>query len=128
MNIALNPDTVYPPLGPYSQTVKVPRDAELLFVAGQVGMDAEGRLAEGPRKQAEQAFRNVVACLRAQGMRRRDLVKITVYLTDPRYIDDYRAARNKVLGEVRPTSALLIVQSLFTPDILVEVEAWAAKS
>ena len=69
MNIALNPDTVYPPLGPYSQTVKVPRDAELLFVAGQVGMDAKGRLADGPRKQSEQAFRNVVACLRAHGMR-----------------------------------------------------------
>jgi len=61
-------------------------------------------------------------------MRKQDLVKITVFLTDARHIADYRAARARLLGDaVRPASTLLIVAGLASPDMLIEVEAWAAK-
>jgi enamine deaminase RidA (YjgF/YER057c/UK114 family) len=40
-------------------------------------------------------FRNIVACLREHKMRKSDLVKFTVFLTDPRYVEAYRAARKK---------------------------------
>ena len=62
-------------------------------------------------------------------MGREDLVKFQVFLTDPRFVDDYRAARRDVIGDdYRPPSTLLIVQGLATADILVEIEAFAAKS
>ena len=129
MNEHLNPDSVYPPLGAYTQTIRVPRDAEWLGIAGQVGMTRQGRLAAGIEKQAEQAFRNVLACLRANKMGKQDLVKFTVYLTDSRHVAGYRAARKKVIGdEVLPTSTLVIVDGLASPDMLIEVEAWAAKA
>ena len=129
MNQPLNPKTVRKPAGAYTHTIKVPKDAAWLVISGQVGVDAKGRLAEGVRKQTEQVLRNILACLRANGMSKGDLVKFTVYLTDSRYIDDYRAARRKMIGDdTLPTSTLVIVDGLASPDMLVEIEAWAARA
>jgi len=129
MNEHVNPKKVHKPLGAYSHSVKVPRDAEWLVMAGQVGVDAKGKLQDGIRKQAEQAFRNILACLRENGMRKSDLVKFTVFLTDPRHIEGYRAARKKVIGDATlPASTLLIIVGLASPDMLIEVEATAAKA
>ena len=129
MNEMSSPSSVHTPLGAYSHTAKVPAGSDWLVVAGQVGIDAGGTLASGARDQAVQAFRNVVECLAAHGMDRGDLVKFQVFLTDPRFIEDYRAARREVIGDDhRPPSTLLIVQGLAAPDILVEIEAFAAKS
>jgi 2-iminobutanoate/2-iminopropanoate deaminase len=129
MNQAVNPKTVHKPLGAYSHCIKVPRDAEWLVISGQVGIDAKGKLRDGVRAQTEQAFRNILACLRANGMRKQHLVKFNAYLTDPRHIADYRAARQKVIGDADlPASTLVIIDGLARPDLLVEVEATAAKS
>ena len=129
MNSALNPKSVRKPGGAYSHTVRVPSDAEWLVISGQVGVAPNGKLAEGPRKQSVQVFKNLLACLRENGMRKQDIVKFTVYLTDSRYIADYRAARKQVIGDaVLPTSTLVIVDGLAAPEMLVEIEAWAAKS
>lgn len=128
MNQFVNPKTSHKPLGAYTHSVKIPADAEWLMIAGQVGMNAKGQIQDGIRKQAEQAFRNVVACLRANRMNKGDLVKLTVFLTDPRFVDAYRAARKKVLGDdIKPASTLLVVDGLASPDLLIEVEGMAAK-
>ena len=128
MNKKINPRDVHKPLGAYSHTVKVPAGATWVAIAGQVGMDAKGKLGGTFKAQAELAFRNLVAGVRAQGMRKSDLVKITVFITDGRQVDAYRAARKKVLGDkVTPASTLLVVQGLASPDMMIEVEGWAAK-
>ncbi|MDP6573005.1 MAG: RidA family protein [Rhodospirillales bacterium] len=129
MNKLVNPKAVHAPLGAYTHSIKVPRDAEWLVVAGQVGMNAKGQVLDGIRKQAEQAFRNILACLKECGMRKKDLVKFNVYLTDSRHIEPYRAARKKVIGDAtQPASTLLVIDGLASPDLLIEVEAWAAKA
>jgi len=129
MNQANNPKTVRKPAGAYSQTVKVPANAEWLVISGQIGIDLKGRIQDGIKKQAEQTFRNVVACLKENGMRKKDLVKFTVFLTDGRYIADYRAARKKIIGDaVLPASTLLIVEGLAAPELLIEIEATAARA
>ena len=126
---AMNPKTVHKPLGMYSHTVSVPAGAAWLVISGQVGMNAKGVTAAGAKKQAEQAYRNILACLRANKMTKEHLVKLTIYLTDSRFIEDVRAARLKVFGEaVQPTSTLLVIDALAAPEFLVEVEAWAAKA
>ncbi len=129
MSEAMNPKTVHKPLGMYSHTMKIPANAEWLVISGQVGINAKGVLAAGAKRQAEQAFKNIVACLRANKMTKEDLVKLTIYLTDSRYVEDVRAARLKVFGDaIQPTSTLVVIDALATPEYLVEVEAWAAKS
>lgn len=126
--IFTNPKTTHKPLGAYSHTVKVPKDAEWLVISGQVGINVSGQLQHGPKKQAEQVFRNIVACLRANGMTKKHLVKLTTFITDPRYIEDYRGARKKIIGDdILPASTLLVVNGLAKPDILIEIEALAAK-
>ena len=128
MNEYSNPKQVHPPLGAYSHTVKVPPNATWLILSGQVGINASGKLQTGLRRQAEQVFRNILACLRANRMKKEDLVKLVVYLTDSRFVEEYRAARAKVLGgDVLPASTLLVIDGLAHPDMLIEVEAWAAK-
>ena len=129
MNQTLNPKDVHKPLGAYSHSVRIPRNADILVIAGQVGLNVKTQLQDGIRGQAEQAFRNILACLKANGMRKGDLVKFTVFLTDPRHIEPYRAARKKVIGDkVLPPSTLLIVDGLAAPDMLIEVEAMAARA
>ncbi len=129
MNQLVNPKAVHKPLGAYTHSVKVPRDAEWLVMSGQVGINAKGQLADGIRKQTEQVFRNILACLRENGMRKSDLVKFTVFLTDPRHVEPYRAARKKVIGDATlPASTLLIIDGLASPDMLIEIEASAAKA
>lgn len=129
MNQAKNPDKIHPPLGAYSHTIEVPPDACWLVISGQVGMDGKGRAAKGIEAQSERALRNVMACLRDNKMTKHDLVKITTYITDARYVTAFRDARRKVFGDdCTPTSTLVVIDALATPELLVEVEAWAAKT
>jgi 2-iminobutanoate/2-iminopropanoate deaminase len=129
MNRFSNPDTVHQPLGKYSHVVGVPGNSEWLVISGQVGCDRDGNVPAGVREQSELAFQNVLACLEANGMGKGDIVKFTVFLTDARFVGDYRAARTKVIGDdVLPASTLLIVAGLATPEMLVEIEALAAKA
>ena len=129
MNEAINPKTLHEPLGLYSHTMKIAPNAEWLAIAGQVGMNAKGRVADGVGRQAEQAYRNILACLRAHKMTKEHLVKLTIYLTDAHSVEAARAARRKVLGDaVLPPSTLVIIDGLAAPEFLVEIEAWAAKS
>lgn len=128
MNQAKNPDNVHPPLGSYSHTIEVPPGARWLVVSGQVGIDAKGRVAKGIDAQSERALRNVLACLRAHKMNKQDLVKITTYITDARFVTAFRDARRKVFGDdCAPTSTLVVIDALANPELLVEVEAWAAR-
>jgi enamine deaminase RidA (YjgF/YER057c/UK114 family) len=123
-----NPKSVHKPAGAYSHSAKIPANAELLVIAGQVGVDPKGKLQDGIRRQTEQAFRNILAIAKDNGMQKRHLVKFTVYLTDARNIDAYRTARKKVIGDATlPPSTLLIIDGLAAPDMLIEIEAMAAK-
>ena len=62
-------------------------------------------------------------------MSKKHLVKLTTFVTDPRYIEDCRAARKKLIGDtVVPASTLLVVDGLAKPDIVIEIEGLAAKS
>ena len=128
MNTLSNPSAVHKPAGPYHHTVLVSENARWLAISGQFGMDREGNIASGVRAQSEQVLNNIAACLEANGMQKEDLVKVTVYLTDARFLVDYRAARSAVFGDdIQPASTLVIVAGLASPDFLVEVEAWAAQ-
>ena len=93
-----NPDTIHPPLGSYSHTVLVPANAEWLVISGQVGVDKKGKPANGVERQSERAFRNILACLKANRMKAEHIVKLTVFLTDARYVAAFRAAREAACG------------------------------
>jgi enamine deaminase RidA (YjgF/YER057c/UK114 family) len=114
-------------IGTYSDGVAVPADAKWVFVSGTPGMLPDGSYPDGITAQAEQAWKNVLAILAQAGMGVKDLVKVTHYLVRQEDIKDYVVVRARYLGDARPASMLLVVPGLVKPEILVEIEACAAK-
>jgi 2-iminobutanoate/2-iminopropanoate deaminase len=122
-----NPPAV-PVAGKYSLGAEVSPDARLLFVSGQVGTDSKGRLQPTFEKQAEQVWKNIAQVLKSAGMGYGDIVKVTVLLTDSRYIGPYRAVRDRFIKDMPyPASTLMVVAGLADPNMFVEVEVVAAK-
>jgi 2-iminobutanoate/2-iminopropanoate deaminase len=114
-------------IGTYSDGMSVPADAKWVFVSGTPGMLPDGSCPKGITAQAEQAWKNVLAILAEAGMGVKDLVKVTHYLVRQEDIKDYVVVRARYLGDVRPASMLLVVPGLVKPEILVEIEAYAAR-
>lgn len=128
MTTAINPATVHKPLGVYHHVVRVSAGAETVHISGQVGVRPDGGVEQGAAAQAEQAFRNIRACLEAVGMGPEHLVKLVLLLTDAGDVAAVRAARTKVLGEgIAPASTLMVISALAAPELRVEIEAIAAK-
>lgn len=98
---------------------------EQVFIAGQVSRDAEGRIA-GPGDMYEQAricFDKIAHLMEAAGGKMGDVVKLNIYVTDmSRNAEVWRARAERFSGDF-PTSTLVQVAALGTPEILVEIEA-----
>jgi len=118
--------TLAPPRG-YSH-VAVGRGGTIVFTAGAVPLDHEGRLVgEGDAlAQAGRVIENLLIQLEAGGARPRDVAKTTVYMAGGSY--DTQAAvwqilRSSAIG--RAPSTLVGVPTLGYRGQLVEIEAIA---
>lgn len=115
------------PGGRYSHVGQIGPNAELFHLAGQTGVALDGTAGDGIAEQSAIVYRNIATVLKQCGMGIENLVKVTVYLTNPDYIDAWRAEQKMAFGDVVPASTLLIVNRLARAEFLVEVEAVAAK-
>lgn len=126
-----NPDTLHKPAGAYCHVARVTA-GELLFIAGQVGVDASGKVVEGDLDaQAEQVYKNLRAALQAEGADFRHIVQLTTYLVDSRDIAKFRKWREKRYPEIfpdgkYPPNTLLVIDRLVSEDIRLEIAAIAA--
>ena len=101
-----------------------------VYVAGQVGWDAQGRFtSDSFIEQVRQALRNVVAVLNAAGGSPEHLVRLTWYVTSR---DEYLASLpdlgrvyREVLGRNFPAMAAVQVVALMEARAKVEIEATA---
>jgi len=103
------------------------RAGNFVFLRGQVGQALHGgNVGVGDAvAQAEQAMKNVKQLLEEQGARLRDVCKINIYLTDPRYREAVYRVVGKWLKGVYPVSTGLVVQALARPEWLVEIDVFA---
>jgi enamine deaminase RidA (YjgF/YER057c/UK114 family) len=110
----------------FSDAVALQSPGRWIFVSGQIGLAADGRIVEGGfAAQADQTFANIDAILNRAGARLGDVVKITAYIVHfDRHFQDMGAARTRAFGEHLPTSATLGVSAMAF-GALVEVEATA---
>ena len=134
MQAADRPRNVNPKeLGPAKGFSHATVAGDTVWLGGQIGSDATGRIIEPGDLVAQyiRAVRNVATALRAAGCEPEDTVKLTYYVTDlPRYRDNLSAigaAYREVFGRHYPASTLIEVRSLFDPDALVEIEAVAVR-
>ena len=115
----------------FSQVVCVEQQGiKHVFIAGQVGVDAQKQLAGdgGFAAQTEQTFDNLGAALAHVGGAWSDVAMLTIYVVG------YEEAHAEVIGvAIRarftagklPACSLLGVQALAEPRFLIEVEAVA---
>ena len=115
----------------YSNGIVVPAGRRLLFVAGQIGWDAQQRLVgEGLVEQFAQALANVLLVVAEAGGAAEDIARLTIYVVDR---EEYVRSRPEIgkhyrqlMGRHYPAMALLEVQGLLEPGARVEIEATAA--
>jgi enamine deaminase RidA (YjgF/YER057c/UK114 family) len=102
---------------------------ETIFLAGQIGWDAEGHFADGLAAQVKQALANIVTLLAEAGARPQHVVRLTWFVTD---LQAYRASLSEigtayraVMGRQFPTMSVIGVSELVEQQALVEIEATA---
>ena len=104
---------------------------KLIYIAGQVAMDASGNIVgKGDyRAQLERVFANLKAALEAAGGSFKNVVKLNYYIVDSvdrSQLFAYREVRDKHVDTTNPPVAtVVIVRGLFLPEFLVEIEAVA---
>ena len=118
-----NPNTLPPPRG-YSQVVKV---GSAVYIAGQVGITVDGNVVskDDATGQARQIWHNLEAAIRSAGGTIENIVKTTTYVTDIGHAGAARQVRAELFPTNPPTSTLLVVSQLASPEYLMEIEAIA---
>jgi enamine deaminase RidA (YjgF/YER057c/UK114 family) len=125
----INPSSLPRPRG-FSHGILV-TGGRLLFLAGQTGSDATGRIvAPGDLvAQYEQTLRNLKTVVEAAGGKMQDIAQITIFVRDR---DDY-LAHLKPLGQIHrsffgdyyPATALFEISRFFQDEVLIEIEGLA---
>jgi len=109
----INPATIAKPPG-YTHVVEVSGPGRIVYIAGQLGLGLDGKLAGAPgdfRAQAKQAFENLRNALAAVDAGFEHVVKLNNYLTNIRtHLSIYREVRDAyyrrrtlaMLGDAEP--------------------------
>ena len=115
--------SVHPTVG-YSHVAKA---GNTLYIAGQVAQDVKGNLIGKAdfEAQVRQVYTNLKNIMEEAGGSLQNIVKMTTFLTHYSYVQTYRSVRNEYFPEPCPPNTLVFIESLATPDFLIEVEAIA---
>lgn len=125
----LNPPGACPAQGLYSHVGKA-AGSDLLFVAGQLSVAADGSVAgKGDfAKQFHQVFSNLGDVLKGLGCTYDDVVKFTTFIVHSQDIDQFMELRAALFpklfkGPLYPPNTLLVVDRLVKEAFVIEVEA-----
>ena len=116
---------VYTTTDDYVHAIEVRNPQRLLYVAGTMGLEANGEPGATLERQLELLWDNLRAILKSADMTVDNIVRLTSYLRDVAYVEANGAARVKALGDRRIPTTAIIVQTL-SEDWLVELEIIAA--
>jgi enamine deaminase RidA (YjgF/YER057c/UK114 family) len=126
----VNPDALGKPLGQYSQITRV-KASEFIFIAGQVGVDKEGKVVGDFDAQCAQTFANIGAALQSVGAGWGNIVEFTTYMVHSQDIPKFMAYRLREFPKMfvngaYPPNTLLMIDRLVQEPLLIEVQATAA--
>ncbi|MBP5990838.1 MAG: RidA family protein [Piscinibacter sp.] len=126
----LLPDGWKAPIG-YANGIVAPVGARIVFVAGQVGWNAQQIFeSEELAPQFEQALRNVLTVLAQAGGRPEHICRMTAYCCDkPGYLavrKQLGAVWRQLMGSHYPAMSMIFVSDLLDHPGKIELEATAA--
>jgi enamine deaminase RidA (YjgF/YER057c/UK114 family) len=122
----VNPPALHP--APGFSHLALAEGRRLVFVAGQVALDREFNVVGGDDlgAQARGAMENVKLALEAAGAGWDDVVRRTIYTTQPTEYEVITAAIDDVTGGAdHPAQTILGVTGLAVPGLLIEIEVTA---
>lgn len=127
MTFVNSPELNTPP--GYSHAVIV-NSGKLIFIAGQVGLDKNGKMVgkDDFKAQAAQAFANLKFALAAAGAKPENLVKLNYYVVGLNHekLLALRELRSSFVNKENPPASTLIgVAALFSEEAQLEIEAVA---
>ncbi|MFN9470142.1 RidA family protein [Acidovorax sp.] len=97
-----------------------------LFISGQAGAGQDGKIVPGGfLAQGRQAFANLRRALEAGGAGLKDIVKVTIFVTDMGHFDDVVALRREFFAAPYPADTIAEIRALYTPEAMIEIEAIA---
>ena len=121
----INPDSLGKPPG-YTHVVEATAPARIVYIAGQLGVDRDGKISSDFRLQAVQTFENLKNALAAVGGQFQHVVKLNNYFVDMKYLPIFRQVRDSYLADKdRPASTTIAISGLAREGALLEVEAVA---
>jgi enamine deaminase RidA (YjgF/YER057c/UK114 family) len=112
------------PFSNFTEGVLVSSAQKILFLSGQIPMTPDGEIPEDFGSQCRLAWRNVLGVLEAAGLTKRNLVKVTVYLSSRRYRELNSRIRKEVLGDHR-VAAVVLVADMWDEPLLLTIDAIA---
>jgi enamine deaminase RidA (YjgF/YER057c/UK114 family) len=123
-----NPDTISKPFSNYSHVVTAEAAQKLVFCAGQVAADIDGKVLppDDFQAQAKMVMANLESALAAGGARLSDVTKVTIYICNPHDVSKARGILSDYFRGNPPASTLCILRGLANPTFLLEIEAIAA--
>ena len=97
-----------------------------LYISGQAGEDAAGKVPSDFDAEVKQTLENIGAVLKAAGMSPADVVSVQVYLTDAAKFQRMNAVYTSYFKDPRPTRTTVVVAKLVGPGN-IEITVTARK-
>ena len=123
----IDPDTIVKPASQYSQGILVERERKRLIISGQVGLKPDGTMEKTIRAQFERAWSNLFEVLHEAGFKKKHLVKVTIFVTEPGQVATFREIRVRVMDGHLCAATYLQISGLASPEMKVEIEGEAVK-
>jgi 2-iminobutanoate/2-iminopropanoate deaminase len=127
MVFGANKQIIYPngakPGGNFSPGILVD---SMLYISGQAGEDANGKVPADFEAEVKQALDNIGAVLKEAGMSPTDVVSVQVYLTDGALFPRMNAVYTTYFKDPRPTRTTVVVSKLVGPG-RIEITVTARK-
>ncbi|KEP25368.1 RidA family protein [Bacillus zhangzhouensis] len=127
MRTSRNPETIHPPVAPYTHQIETTGPQRWLTLSGQVGMEVDGAIPASPMEQLELALENVKRNVEAADMKVEDITKLVFYLVGEFDAESRKRIMGQFLGDHLPCMTMIYVVALASPALKVEVDAWACK-
>ncbi len=120
-------ETIHAPkaVGPYSQGILA---KDTLYVSGQIPFVPETMVlvSDDIKEQTRQSLNNVLAIVEAAGLKKENIVRCGVFMTDLNDFGKMNEVYSEFFGSLKPARAAVEVRRL-PKDVLVEIDAIAVK-
>lgn len=123
----ITPDGIHP--SPGFTHVAVASGSRTVHFAGQIALDEQFNVVGGDDllEQTKAAMRNLERAMEAAGVGWDDIVRRTIYTTQPTEFETITAGIDVVTGGAdHPAQTIVGITGLALPDLLIEIECTAS--